>query len=150
MKAQRIHVIVLRGGTGQFAFSTGLRAQHSLAASLLDGLHAPVHTFRSTGEATWHPFTDVLETDAAFVIRMELAGLEAEQIEVLKDGRCLIVRGQREDPWRHAGVTCHQIEIAHGRFERVIALPIDFHQDDVHAECGNTGFLEITVPKERS
>ena len=66
-----------------------------------------------------------------------------------KEGRCLVIRGARDDPWRGREVTCHQMEISHGAFERVVCLPIDFMPEQVHADYGTrTGFLDIRIDKE--
>lgn len=140
-------MIVLQGGSGRLGLvDLGRGPAHP--GSYFDRLHAPVHTFHATGECTWHPFTDVMETPDSFVVRMELAGMDPRRLEVAVDGHCLIVRGWRDDPWRGTGATRHQIEIPHGAFERVVAMPMQFAERQVRAEYGSTGFLEITVDKE--
>ena len=118
-------------------------------ANLFDQLFSPVSPFRSLTDAdgTWHPFSDVFESERAFIIRMELAGIDRSSLSVLKEGQCLIVRGRREDPLQTERLTCHQLEISQGAFERVLCLPTDFREQDVRAEYEASGFLHITVPK---
>jgi HSP20 family protein len=150
MKPERISVMVMHGGRVEGAGSDDLSRREREVASLFERLLAPVYTFRSAGGCTWHPFTDVIETPTHFLIRMELAGIDLERLQVRREGPCVVVRGQREESWRGSDVTCHQVEIAHGAFERVVRLPVDIDEDRMRAEYGRvTGFLEITVEKER-
>lgn len=120
-------------------------------STLFDRLFAPAHPFKPVAEGWWHPFTDIYESDTEFIVVMELAGVEASTLEVVKEGRCLIVRGRRHDPFAASRMACHQLEISHGAFERVICLPIDFTSDAVHADYGKTtGYFRITVEKDRA
>jgi HSP20 family protein len=116
---------------------------------LFDRLFAPVNPLRSVAERHWHPFSDLYESETHFMVRMELAGIDPERLEIVKDGNCLIVRGHRDDPLVGRGLACHQLEISHGAFERVICLPEDFTEEGVSADYGRrSGFLEITIEKD--
>ena len=120
-------------------------------STLFDRLFAPAHPFRPVAEGWWHPFTDIYESETQFVVHVELAGVDPEKLEVVKEGRCLIVRGTRVDPFAATRMACHQLEISYGAFERVICLPMDFRADSVRAEYGRTtGFFRITVDKEQA
>ena len=117
---------------------------------VFDRLFATASPFGSLAERAWHPFTDIFESDDRVYIRMELAGIDPESLEVAKEGRCLVVRGQRPDPFAARALACQQLEVSHGPFERVVRLTTDFSEDDVCADYGrSTGFLEITIKKER-
>ena len=116
---------------------------------LFDRLFAPAHPFRPVAEGGWHPFTDIYESERQFLIRMELAGIDADRLDVAKEGRCLIVRGERRDPLGIPSQSCHQLEISYGPFERVVCLPVEFREDAVKVEYGSgSGFLLITIDKE--
>lgn len=116
---------------------------------LFDELFNPVHPVRAfSRRQAWHPFTDVYEEDERFIIRMELAGIDAESLDLAREGRCLIVRGHRPDPFRGKAVSCHQLEVSYGPFERVICLPVDFDEGSVRPEYQrSSGFLTITIEK---
>src|SRR5687768_6314733 len=80
-------------------------------SSVFDRLFAPAHPFRPVAEGWWHPFTDIYESERHFIIRMELAGVDADALQVVKEGRCLIVRGERpERPPVPGALACHQLE----------------------------------------
>jgi HSP20 family protein len=117
-------------------------------ASLFDRLFAPTHSFRPLTEGKWHPFTDIYESESHVLVRMELAGIDPDSLNVTQEGRCLLVRGMRVEPPWGDGVGCQQLEISYGAFERVICLPMDFREDRVRAEYGPSGFLHITISKE--
>lgn len=138
-----------RARSSRSSFDPRKRLEREIGG-LFDQLFSPMHPGRSMrGPHAWHPFTDVYEDEARFIIRMELAGIDVDSLALEKDGRCLIVRGNRPDPFRGGSHACHQLEISHGAFERVICLPTDFREDSVHPEyTRSAGFLTITVDKE--
>lgn len=117
-------------------------------SSIFDRLFAPAHPFRPVAEGWWHPFTDIYETATHVLVRMELAGIDPESLDVTKEGRCLVVRGVRPEAPLGMEVACHQLEISYGAFERVICLPAEFNEHSVRAEYGSNGFLRITIAKE--
>ena len=115
---------------------------------LFDRLFAPAHPFRPVAEGGWHPLTDIYESDDEYIVRMELAGIDASRLDVAKEGRCLIVRGERHDPLAIPSQACHQLEISYGPFERVVCLPADFREDAVNVAYGAaSGFLLIRIEK---
>lgn len=71
----------------------------------------------------WRPATDVYRTPCGWLVKMELAGVRREDIELYTSGRLLVVRGRRLDrPIAHDCVL-HSLEIAYAPFERSIELP---------------------------
>jgi len=116
-------------------------------SAVFDRLFTPAHPFSLAAEGLWHPLTDIHEFEDCFLIRMDLAGVDPRGIEVMKEGRCLVVRGHRPEPALHRAVACHQLEISYGAFERVVCLPVEFSADQVRVEYGLAGFFQITVLK---
>jgi HSP20 family protein len=95
---------------------------------------------------TWTPPTDVYETEHDIHIRMELAGVREEDIDIKLSGRYLIVRGRREDQSNVRKENYHLMEIQYGAFKRVFALPDVFSPEHVRARLEN-GFLTIILKK---
>lgn len=116
--------------------------------TIFDRMFASTNPFRLVTDSGWHPFTDIYESPTGFVVRMELAGIDPESLDVTQEGRCLIVRGTRPEPPWGDRVSCHQLEISYGSFERAICLPVDFREEQVRAEYGAKGFLHITIAKD--
>ena len=95
--------------------------------------------------SVWDPPTDVYETEEAYVVRMEIAGMREENFEVSVQNDTLYIMGFRPDyPARRA---YHQMEIRSGKFATVIGLPGPVNIDNALAEYQD-GFLTITLPKE--
>lgn len=149
MKASRISVVLTGREPGVRASRLDKFSRMEREVSVLfDRLFAPAHPFRPVAEGGWHPLTDIYESDGHYIVRMELAGIDASRLDVAKEGRCLIVRGERHDPLAIPSQACHQLEISYGPFERVVCLPTDFREDAVHVAYGAaSGFLLIRIEK---
>lgn len=92
------------------------------------------------------PAVDVVETDNAYVITAELAGVKPEQIEVeVKEG-VLTLRGERSDEREEKKEGYRRVERSFGRFERAFTLPKGVTADALKATTAE-GVLTVTVPK---
>jgi HSP20 family protein len=93
----------------------------------------------------WDPPTDVYETEDAYIVRMEIAGMREENFDVSIQDDTLYISGHRPDfPARRA---YHQMEIRSGKFANAVTLPGPVDSDRALAEYQD-GFLTITLPKE--
>jgi len=92
----------------------------------------------------WHPPTDVYETDAHVMVKIEIAGVSEDDFVVRLHGRELAVSGHREDPADK--LSYQQMEISYGDFYSEVHLPCDVDGNDVTASYDN-GFLYIMLPK---
>jgi HSP20 family protein len=107
-------------------------------------LHAVGWHIRST---TWSPPTDVYETEAACVVKMEVAGMRDEDFEVAFEQNVLVIRGQRPDLNERRAY--HQMEIRFGRFEMAVEIPVVVDLERAQAEYKD-GFLVVLLPKVNS
>ncbi len=100
----------------------------------------------------FHPGLDMYETPENLVVKLELAGVRPDRIniELSADDRYLTVEGERlETQADHRDrLRCYHLEIFYGKFEREIALPGNLRVDreNIHASY-REGFLLITLPK---
>ncbi len=100
----------------------------------------------SAGDAHWIPNTDVYVTEGNLVIKVELAGMRKEDLELTVEGNRLMISGQRPDGTRGAKCKFLVMEINYGSFECVIEIPAGY--DPSQAIAGyQTGFLQIDVPR---
>jgi HSP20 family molecular chaperone IbpA len=95
----------------------------------------------------WRPPTDVYETEDAFVIVVEVAGMRGTEISVTLDKGLLSIRGLRVDKGDMKAY--HQMEIAYGEFETKVKLPRRIEQDEIEATYSD-GFLRVVMPKVKS
>ncbi|MDD2921239.1 MAG: Hsp20/alpha crystallin family protein [Anaerolineales bacterium] len=105
-------------------------------------LHAVSWQVRST---IWSPPTDVYETDAAYIVRVEIAGMREEDFEVSLENHTLHISGVRPDSLGRRAY--HQMEIRFGKFASSIGLPCPVSVERSRAEYKD-GFLTVTLPKE--
>lgn len=97
--------------------------------------------------SAWRPPMDVHETDDAILIKIEVAGLQDDDIEVALYPNALVVNGVRRDDADHDEAACfHAAQVRYGLFHVDVALPAPIHQDDVTANYRD-GFLRIRLPK---
>lgn len=124
---------------------TVIRKTHETLMEVRRGvLHAVSWQVKS---GAWDPPTDVYETEAAYIVRMEIAGMREGHFDVSVQNGTLYVTGTRPDlPARRA---YHQMEIRSGKFTARVELPGPVDVDNALAEYQD-GFLTITLPKETS
>jgi HSP20 family protein len=98
------------------------------------------------GDLCWRPATDVYDTEDSFVVQMDLAGMEPAQIEVVCDGKYLVVRGIRSESAEPGRRHFHTMEINVGPFVRRIPLLPDVDSTSATARYRG-GFLYVTFCK---
>ena len=104
-------------------------------------LHAVSWQVRSN---VWSPPTDEYETETAYVVRVEIAGMREEDFEVLLENDTLLISGSRSDvPDRRA---YQQMEIRFGKFTTSVNIPGPVDVEQAHAEYKD-GFLTVVLPK---
>ncbi len=95
----------------------------------------------------WRPPVDILESTSMLIVKIELAGMHEENIEVTLYEDALVISGERrEDHESEEGLYYHEAQIRYGPFrvEVFISSPID--RDAVVARYEN-GFLTVDLPK---
>ncbi len=95
--------------------------------------------------AHWVPNTDVYATDNGLVIKVELAGMRSEHLEITVEGNRLRIAGNRPDGCRAAKCNFLVMEINYGPFESVLEVPPGYDLSQAKAAYLN-GFLRIDVP----
>ena len=100
----------------------------------------------SAGETHWIPNTDVYVTEGVLVIKVELAGMRREDLELTVEGNRLMISGHRPDGSRGTKCKFLVMEINFGPFECVIEIPPGYELTEARAAYQN-GFLRIDVPQ---
>ena len=94
----------------------------------------------------WVPPLDVRETEANFVVTVDLPGLEPGQVEVTFEDGLLAFRGQREFTKEVDEQHYHRIERSYGSFARSVRLPRTADAEKIEASF-DKGVLTVEVPK---
>lgn len=116
---------------------------------MFDAFFSSKHPFFCPEGRAWNPPTDIFETDEALHIKIEVAGLREQDIEVKVNQEYLMIRGHRSDESRLSNARFHLMEIHYGSFERVIRLPHTVEVKNISATLQN-GFLMVRVPRDSS
>jgi HSP20 family protein len=97
--------------------------------------------------ASFRPAADFFETGRGLVLRLELAGVVAEDLSLSLSGPELVVRGRRR-PLSPKGIRRFiLLEMAFGSFERRFTLPIPVDPQGVEAHFKD-GILEVHLPRK--
>jgi HSP20 family protein len=94
----------------------------------------------------WQPAADVYETEDAFIVLLELAGMRGVEIEITLTDGALFISGRRPELHREGAVRFHQLGINEGPFQCAVYLPGPVLENDVSATYDD-GLLTITLPK---
>ena len=98
-----------------------------------------------SAKAHWVPNTDVYSTDNGLVVKVELAGMRNDDLEIIVEGNRLRISGNRPDGCRAPKCSFLVMEINYGPFESVLELPPGYDLSQAKATYLN-GFLRIDVP----
>ncbi|HEY7349729.1 MAG TPA: Hsp20/alpha crystallin family protein [Ktedonobacterales bacterium] len=95
----------------------------------------------------WRPPADIHETPNAITVKIELAGMREDDIDVTLYHDALVVSGERHDDHEHDESICyHEAQIRYGPFRVEIFIPIDIEHARVEAHYDD-GFLRVLLPK---
>jgi len=95
----------------------------------------------------WRPPADIHESAESMTVKIELAGMSEEEIEVTLYEDALMVSGERRDDHEHGEkLYYHEALIRYGPFRFVVLVPQPIDREAVTARYEN-GFLWVELPK---
>jgi HSP20 family molecular chaperone IbpA len=109
---------------------------------LLEALARPAAPVATTAAA---PTMAIFETDAEYVVFVDVPGVRRERLDVHLRGNMLVVVGRRENP-KAEGLRARVSERPTGPFHRAIRLPPDVRATEMNARL-DEGVLEIRIPR---
>ena len=71
----------------------------------------------------WYPAADVYQTPDGWVVKVELAGVSPEDIQIEIKGNVLYIAGCRKDRSCASGISYQQMEITYSNFEKTLRFP---------------------------
>ena len=107
-------------------------------------LHAVSWQVRSH---VWSPPTDEYETEEAYVVLVEIAGMRNDDFEVSLENNTLLISGSRPELLERRAY--QQMEIRFGKFTSAVNLPGPVNIEQARVEYKD-GFLTIVLPKATS
>lgn len=100
----------------------------------------------ATEAASFNPAVDIVEQDNAYLVKAELPGVAAENIDVQVENDVLILRGERKHESEQTRGGYRRVERSYGSFSRSFALPKGTNVDAIEAQV-ESGVLTVTIPK---
>lgn len=91
------------------------------------------------------PVTDVFVRDEDLVVRVELPGIDPEDLKVTIEDAYLVIRGERKHDEEVKEEAYYRLEASYGSFERFIPLPEGFEEPTIEA-LYTDGVLEVILP----
>jgi HSP20 family protein len=95
------------------------------------------------------PAVDVYEQDKELVAKVELPGLEKDDIDVTLTDQTLTIKAEKKKAEEIKDENYHRLERVHGLLRRSIDLPAGVDVEQVKASFRN-GVLEIRMPRSQS
>ncbi len=94
------------------------------------------------------PAVDLAESTRDFCVRVELPGLEEDDIQLELVGKQLVVSGERRWKEEQQEREFHRVEMYYGPFQRSVPLPegLDLDPDAIPASYAK-GILTVRIPK---
>lgn len=95
---------------------------------------------------SWAPSADISEDKKEYLLRMDIPGMEKNDIKVnFQDGR-ITITGERNKEETEEDKNFIRKERYEGSFYRSFSLPEAVKEDEIHASFKN-GVLKISIPK---
>ncbi len=94
----------------------------------------------------WMPAVDLAEKDDEFVAKVELPGVNKDDVKITLQDNVLTIRGEKKDEKESKHSNFHRVERSYGSFQRSFALPTSVRSDKVDAQYKD-GILTISLPK---
>jgi HSP20 family protein len=92
------------------------------------------------------PKMDILENDKLLQIRVELPGLEENDIKIEFNNNILAISGEKKSETEDKNNHYHLIERTFGSFHRSIEIPGVVNENNISASMNN-GILTVLLPK---
>jgi HSP20 family protein len=107
------------------------------------GLYGQQGSSRATA---WAPALDISERKDAYLVTVELPGVEADDLQITLEDGLLTIQGERYFAHDSSEQHFHRVERRYGAFRRSITLPAHVIAEGIEASVDN-GVLQVLVPK---
>ena len=92
----------------------------------------------------WNPAADVYGSGEGWIVKVDLAGICADDLEIAVYDSDLRIRGCRRDTFVKDGFSYQQMEITYSQFEKTIQFPCSLEHGSITYEYRD-GFLIVNL-----
>ncbi|MBW3622430.1 MAG: Hsp20/alpha crystallin family protein [Armatimonadetes bacterium] len=110
------------------------------------GSSPPAARRENVSTRVWTPAVDVIEDQEEIVLRVDLPGVNQDEIKIELTGENLTISGSRPLPGEDERSKYVRVERQYGPFQRSFTIGVPLHQDKVTADYTD-GVLEVHLPK---
>jgi len=96
---------------------------------------------------TWAPPVDIYENGENLVLKVELPGINPDDVEIRVEDNTLYLKGERKFEKEVKEQNYHRVERSYGTFTRTFSLPNSIDSDKVAANYKD-GVLTLTMAKK--
>jgi len=96
--------------------------------------------------AAWTPAVDIAEHDDEYIVKVELPGVNKDEVKITLESNILTLRGEKKQEKETKKENYHRVERSYGSFQRSFTLPTNVKSDKIDAAYKD-GILTINVPK---
>ena len=95
----------------------------------------------------WSPAVDIKEEKDKFTLKVDLPGIDKNDITISMEKGVLSVQGARVEEKKEESTNYYRVERVSGKFFRRFSLPQTADEERISANLSK-GVLEITIPKK--
>lgn len=99
--------------------------------------------------APWSPAVDVVEEKDSYVLKADLPGVDAKNIDITYEDNALTIKGERSHESSSDYDGYKRIERSHGVFQRTFRMPENVDADKISAK-NDHGVLVVRIPKQET
>jgi HSP20 family protein len=111
-----------------------------------DFFHGGTQADGDLGLSYWTPAVDIAEHADEYSVRVELPGVDKDDVKITLESNILTIRGEKKKETEEKGKNFHRMERAYGSFQRSFTLPTTVKSDKIDA-LYKDGILTIHLPK---
>ncbi len=100
-------------------------------------------------ERAEYPVVDVSENESEVMVKAELPGLEAKDVDISLENNQLILKGEKKFEEEEKKDNYHRIERSYGSFFRSVPMPVKVKAEGIKAKF-DKGVLRVTLPKDEA
>jgi HSP20 family protein len=101
------------------------------------------HRVRPSGRL-WNPSADVYKTSEGWYVKVDLAGVCSDELQIEVSGTLLHIHGCRRDTFYREDFRYQQMDITYSRFEKTVQFPCAIENASLEHEYRD-GFLIIRL-----
>jgi HSP20 family protein len=105
-------------------------------------------TLFGSEEREWVPSMDISETSEEVIVKAEVPGMDAKDIQVSISNNILTIQGEKKHEKEEKEENVHRVERSYGSFYRSIQLPAEVDSEKADATY-KKGILKLKLPKTK-